>query len=335
MQLRFVHASGESYRARASRPVTDRRRFVVSAAATLLLGRGRASRAQLSGKIYRIGWLVTDPRPFPQPRLDALRELGWVEGRNLLIEPRNAASDAELPALAAELVKSKVDLIMSSGTPATRAARDATQKIPIVFTLGSDPVARGLVASLARPGANVTGFLFGLYGEKQVQVLKDALPRVVRVVVPGGNEIPSIVSAAKALAMQVLAVDLRRPEDIGPFYAQARRLRADAVLITNIAWFRAHLERLGADATANGLPSISHQRAFAEAGGLLSYGPAPNQDSPRVAAQADKIFRGANPAEIPVEQPTKFDLVINLKTAKALGLTIPQTVLLRADRIID
>ena len=331
MQLRFVHASGESYRARASRPVTDRRRFVVFAAATLLLGRTRASRAQLSGKIYRIGWLVTGPRPFPQPRLDALRELGWVEGRNLQIEPRNAASDAELPALAAELVKSKVDLIMSSGTPATRAARDATQKIPIVFNLGGDPVARGLVASLARPGANVTGFLFGLYGEKQVQVLKDALPRVVRVVVPGGNEIelPGILRAAKALAMQVLEVDSRRPEDIGPFYAQARRLRADAVMITNIAWFRAHLERLGADATANGLPSIGYQREFAEAGGLLSYGPAPNQGNPRVAAQADKIFRGANPAEIPVEH-----LVINLKTAKALGLTIPQSLLLRADEVI-
>jgi putative ABC transport system substrate-binding protein len=307
----------------------------VLAAVTPLLGHTRVSRAQQPGKTYRVGYLVEGARPFPASRLNALRELGWVEGRNLQIDARHATSQDALPALAADLVKSKVDLIMTQGTPATLAARDATQKIPIVFTLGGDPVARGLVASLARPGGNVTGFLGGLYGEKQMQTLKDALPRVLRVVVPGGNELPGLLRAAKALAMQVLEIELRRPEDIDPFYAQARKLRADAVLITDIAWFAPHLQRLGADATASGLPSIGYERLFAEAGGLLSYGPAPYQDGLRVAAQADKIFRGANPAEIPVEQPTKFDLMVNLKAARTLGVTIAPGLLQRADEVIQ
>ena len=322
----------------ACRPVTDRRKFVVFAATALLLGRTRISRAQpSSGKIYRIGWLARSSRQFQQARLDALRELGWVEGRNLRIEPSNAASDAELPALAAELVKSKVDLIITDGTPATLAARDATQKIPIVFSLGTDPVARGLVASLARPGANVTGYFFGVYGEKQMQVLKDALPRVVRVAVAGGNdyERPGILRAAKALAMQVVEVDLRRPEEISPFYAQARKLQVDAVLITDVAWFRPHLGSLGAEATASGLASIGYRREFAEAGGLLSYGPTSNQDNPRVAAQVDKILRGANPAEIPVEQPTKFDLVVNQRTATSLGVIVPTAVLVQAQAVFE
>ena len=219
----------------------DRRTFVGLTAGALLLGHVRDLHSQGAGKVYRIGWLVTGPRYFPQTRLDALRELGWIEGRNLQIEPRHAASDAELAALAAELVRIKVDLIMTSGTPATLAARDATQKIPIVFSVGGDPVARGLVASLARPGTNVTGFVVGLYDEKQVQVLKDAMPGVVRVAVPGGpdHDLAAIQRAAKALGMRVLEVDLLRPEDIGPFYTRARKIGADAVVIPNVAWFRA------------------------------------------------------------------------------------------------
>ena len=264
-----------------------------------------------------------------------MRNLGWVEAQNVKIEPRYADREDRLPALAAELVRIKVDIIMTNGTPATRAAREATKTIPIAFVLGSDPVENGFVASMARPGGNLTGFAIGLYGEKQMEILKEALPRVSRIAVPNSSENAGISRAAKALGVQVQYIKMRSPEDFGPFYTAAETARADAVLIPNIAWLGAHLERIATEANRGHLPAIGYRRIFAESGGLMSYGPTPFQEYARVAAQVDKILRGTKPADIPVEQPTKFDLVINLKTAKALGLTIAPSVLLRADEVIQ
>jgi len=315
--------------------------------AFVLLAAPLAAGAQQGERVYRIGLLSEGAHPLSKPIAEALRELGWIEGKNLKFERRSADRGDQLPSLAAELVRLKVDLILTNGTRAARAAKEATKAIPIVFNLGEDPVANGLVASFARPGGNLTGFVIGLYDEKALEVLKEALPALRRVAypAPGGpgaderraraERFAGLHAAARALGVEVQGIPVQGPSDLDGFFAAARRAGADAVLVANIAWFRPYLERIGAASAKSRLPAIGYDRQFAESGGLLSYGPMPLQNVPRLAAQIDKILKGAKPADLPVEQPTKFELAINLKTAKALGLTIPPSVLGRADQVIE
>ncbi len=305
------------------------RRIFVSLVMCGLLLRPDDLRAQRAGKVYRIGWLREGVLPIAKPFWDAMRDFGWVEARNVVVEARYAENPNQLPALAAELAQMQVDVIMTNGTPAAKAAKEATATIPIVFTLAGDPVERGLVASMAKPGGNMTGFALGLYGEKQVQIIKEALPGASRIAVPNSDESPGIVRVAKGLGVQVQDFVLRGPEDFEPFCIAAKTAKADAAVIPNIAWYGPHLERIAALVVQYRLPAIGYRRIFAESGGLLSYGPTLFQDAPRVAAQVDKILKGAKPADLPVEQPTTFELVINMRTAKSLGLTIPQALLLR------
>ena len=298
-----------------------------------------AAEAQQAEKVFLIGTL-REVADLPPLFVEALRELGWIEGRNFKLEKRNAGRREQLPALAAELVRLEVDLIFTGGTPATRAAKDATKTIPIVFSLADDPVATGLVASFVRPGGNLTGFAHGVYDAKLLEVLKEALPGASRVAYPAparevGGRSERLQAAARVLGVDIRGIEVQRPKDFDSFFAAVKRRGDDAVLVPNVAWFRPHLRRIGIAAARSRLPAIGYDRQFAEAGGLLSYGPPVLQSAPRVAAQIDKILKGAKPADLPVEQPTKFELVINLKTAKALGLTPPPSLLLRADQVIE
>ena len=316
----------------------DRRTFLGALAGGLITA-PLAAEAQEGGRVYRIGVLREGPDPLSKSFVDAMREFGWVEGQNLKIERRNAARRDQLPALATELVRLKVELIVTAGSPATRAAKDATKAIPIVFNLATDPVESGLVASLARPGGNLTGFALGVYDEKCLEVLKEALPGVRRVAYPVPAGVPrerfaTLNAAARALGVEIQGIPLQGPNDFDGFFAAARHAGAGAILVENIAWFRPYLERIGAASAKSRMPAIGYDRPFAESGGLLSYGPA-LQNAPRLAAQIDKILKGAKPGALPVEQPTKYDLTINLRTAKALGLTIPPSLLQRADHVIE
>jgi len=242
-------------------------------------------------------------------------------------------------------VRLNVDLIFAFGTLAALAAKDATKTIPIVFRLGDDPVANGLVASFAHPGGNITGFAVGLYEDKLLEILKEALPRASRVVyaIPGdaralafeSRRQARMTTAARALGVELRRIEVQRPPDFDGFFAEAKRQGADAALVPNIVWFRPLLDRIGAAAARSRLPAIGYDSLFAVSGGLLSYGPVAVESSPRLAVQIDKILKGTRPADLPVEQPTKFELVINMKTAKALGLTIPQSLLVRADQVIE
>jgi putative ABC transport system substrate-binding protein len=315
----------------------DRRVFI---AGTLgLIAAPVAAEAQQGERVYRIGWLSEGPPSFSRPLAAALRELGWVEGKNLRFEIRSADGGDQLPSLAGELVRLKVDLILTIGTRAARAAKEATQAIPVVFNLGEDPVANGLVASFARPGGNLTGFVVGLYDQKALELLHEVLPGVRRVAYPAaqgpGERYAPLHAAGRALGIEIQGIPVQGPSDFGGFFVAARQAGARAVLVENIAWFRPYLTNIAAASVKSRLPAIGYYRQFAEAGGLLSYGPAQFENVPRLAAQIDKILKGVKPADVPVEQPTQFDLVVNLRTAKALGLTIPPAVLARADEVIQ
>ena len=309
-------------------------------AALSLLAAPLAAEVQEAAKVYRIGELRQGPSLPSKPFTDAMRELGWIEGQHFKVERRNADRQDQLPALAAELLRLKVDLILAGGTPATRAAKAATKTIPIVFSLADDPVGSGLVASFARPGGNLTGFTAGVYDEKLLEVLKGTVPGAMRVAYAApaqesGTRPERLNAAARVLGVEIRPIVVQGPKDFDRFFASARDLGSDAVLVPNVAWFRPHLERIGFAAAKSHLPAIGYDRGFAQSGGLLSYGPAPLQNVPRIAAQVDKILKGAKPGDLPVEQPTRFEFVINLKTAKALGLTIPPAVLARADEVIQ
>jgi ABC-type uncharacterized transport system substrate-binding protein len=299
----------------------------------------RVGKASPTGKVYRIGCLSEGAWASEPAILEALRGLGYVEGHNLVVERRYAQQGEPLPALAAELVTHQMDLIMTNGTQAAQAAHQATTTIPIVFILGSDPVRSGLIASYARPGGNLTGMVIGLYGEMHLAMLKEALPGMVRVacLVRAHPEHPDWVSfadTARKLGVELLNMDVPGPEGFDDFFAAARRAGADAVVVPNIVWFAPHLKRLGQLATQSGFPAIGYNRAFAEGGGLLSYGQHWGDTFARFAAQVDKLLKGAKPADVPVEHPMRFELVINLKTAHALGLAMPPTLLLQADEVI-
>jgi len=309
-----------------------------------------AAAAQQAGKVHRIGCLsAADARSIMhlvEAFRQGLRELGYVEGKDIVIEYRFAEGRYErLPALAADLVRLKVDVILAASPPTHQAAKDATKTIPIVMAAAIDPVETGLVASLARPGGNITGLTWTAGPEivgKQLELLKEAVPKVSRVAVlwnPTNHSHPLILGEAK-VAARSLGVQLQLPEARGPdqferALAAATRERAGALFILRDPMFYLHRTRLAELATKSQLPAIGVWGEFVEAGGLMSYGPSLPDLWRRAATFVDKILKGAKPADLPVEQPTKFELVINLKTARALGLRIPQSVLIRADQVIE
>jgi len=277
-----------------------------------------------------------------------LRDLGYVEGRNVVIEYRDAEGKHErLPALAAELVALKVDVIVAPPTPAALAAKQATRTLPIVFFSVSDPVSSGLVTSLGRPGGNVTG-LSDLTPElvgKCLEQLKQAVPGVSRAAVlwqPGAfgertekDLLKAAEVAARALGVRLQFVEARGPDDFDRAFSKMTSARADALTVLPTAMFVSERRRLVDLAAKNRLPTVFPYRESVDAGGLMSYGPNLADMYRRAATYVDKILKGAKPGDLPVEQPTKFELVINAKTAKALSLTIPQSVLLRADQVIQ
>jgi putative tryptophan/tyrosine transport system substrate-binding protein len=320
-----------------------------SIAALIALGGGsRAARAQPTAKIARIGFLSFNSGGDPRGRdgfARGLRELGYIDGRNIVVEYRDADGKAErLAALAAELVALKVALIVAPSTPAAQAAKQATMTIPIVFAGAADPVADGFVVSLALPGGNVTG-LSNLGADlvgKRLELLKQAVPRLTRVAVLWGlapgrtaeDMLKSAGIAARALGIQLQLVEVPGPADLDRAFTEMTRARADALTILPVATFFSERKQIIEMAARNRLPAIYTSRVFVADGGLMAYGADLPELLRRAASYADRILKGARPSELPVEQATKFELVINRTTAKALGLTIPQTVLLNADEVI-
>ena len=325
------------------------RRAFIGAMTGGLLAAPLVAEAQQPTRTARVGTLSLAAGP--NPNMDVfpgLRELGWVEGQNLVIEHRWAAGQEEkLPALATELVRLKVDIIVTSTTLATQAAKHATTTIPIVFTFVADPVGSGLVASLARPGRNITGVTTLSAGlvAKRMELLKAMAPEARRMAIlwqPGGvgeetaqNMRQEIDVAAQAMKVQVRFIEARRPEDLERAFASMREARVGALLVFPSSMAFEARQRVVEHVTKSRLPTMFPWREGAEAGGLASYSTNFPDMFRRAAAYVDKILKGAKPADLPVEQPTKFELVINLKTAKTLGLTIPPSLLARADEIIQ
>ena len=314
---------------------------------TLLFGLCFWAKAQDQKKIPRIGILAGGSASSDSPRVQAflrgLRELGWVEGRNLMIEYRYADGQLDrLNKLAAELVTNRVDVIVAQAPAAVRAAKRESNATPIVMAHGGDPVAQGFVASLARPGGNVTGisnFSAELSG-KRLELLKEAFPKTSRVAVIWNPDAPGPVLGFKELEIAAKVVDVpleslpvRGPKDFERAFRAARD-RAGGLLVIQDVVTVTHLKQIVKLATAHRLPAIYMEREWAEAGGLMSYGVNQNDLHRRAATYVDRILKGAKPADLPVEQPTKFELIINLKTAKEIGLTIPPNVLARADKVI-
>jgi putative tryptophan/tyrosine transport system substrate-binding protein len=299
-------------------------------------------------KIARIGFMRAagpNEKDFDAFR-SGLRALGYVESQNIVIEQRYAAGAYDrLGELAAELVRLKMDVIVVDGLPAAKAAKAATADIPIVFTLAVDPVADGLVASMARPGANLTGLTFSVgyqLAGKRVELLKDIKPDLVRLAVLKNPDHPAsspflseAERVAKVLGLTVRTFDARSPGDLPAAFAAMVEWRADGVITLNDGMLYSQRERVVMLAQENRLASLHPETAFVEAGGLVSYGPSLPDLFLRAATYVDKILKGAKPADLPIEQPTKFELVVNLKTARALGLTISRDFLLRADEVIE
>jgi putative ABC transport system substrate-binding protein len=284
----------------------------------------------------------------PEPRaafLQGLRDLGYVEGHNLLVESRYAAGDlGRLDQLAVELARLKVDVIVAAPTQVTQAAQRATKTIPIVMPVSRDPVGAGLVASLARPGGNVTGLaaLGPALDAKQVQLLRELLPGASRIALlwngsspAGARHVSQMNETARGLGVQLQPLEVRGPEDCERAFAAAAKQRAGAIVVTDDALLFAHRARIAQLALAARLPGMFLWKEYAEAGGLIACAPDMLDLYRRAATVVDKILKGAKPAGLPVEQPTKFVLVVNLKTAKALGLTIPRSVLVRADQVLQ
>jgi ABC-type uncharacterized transport system substrate-binding protein len=277
--------------------------------------------------------------------IDGLRDLGYVEGRNITIEHRSSEGNYDrLPELAAELVRLKVDVIVVPATRNVIVAKQATQTIPIVMAGTADAVGFGLVTSLARPGGNVTGIstLGPEIVGKQLALLKEISPRVSRVAVLGNpandgyaRVLEELTPAAKSLGMSLQILNARRPDDLAPAFAAATREHAGALFVFTDGMFLLHRKRIIDLAAKHRMPTMYGTSEFADYGGLVSYGPSMSDGFRRAATYVDKILKGAKPGDLPIEQPTKFELVINVKTAKALGLTIPPSVLGRADQVIE
>jgi putative ABC transport system substrate-binding protein len=323
------------------------RKIFYLALCALLFALCVSSQARQQVKIPRVGYLSASSASEASPRTDAfrqgLRELGYLEGKNLVLEFRYAEGKFDLlPALAAELVRLDVDVIVTAGPSVTLPVKKATAVIPIVMTNDSDPVGAGVVASLARPGGNITG-LTSLARElsgKRLELLKEILPRLSRAAILGISDIPGNAQtlketeiAAATLGVQTQHLDIRAAKDIEPAFRAASKWRADAVSVLNGP---PHIQRLIPGVAAKSrMPAMYFNPAIIERdGGLISYGPNLNALDRRAATYVDRILKGSKPADLPVEQPTKFELVINLKTAKQIGLKIPPNVLARADRVI-
>jgi putative ABC transport system substrate-binding protein len=328
----------------------DRRAFL-GALTGGLLAVPLGAEGQQAASLPRIGFLNTaslsDPRvpPFLQAFRQGLRELGYVEGQNIAIELRWAEGQYDrLPGLAVELVRLKVNIIVAAGPSAVQAAKQATETIPIVMPAIADPVAMGFVASLARPGGTITG-ISNMQPElvgKQLELLKEMLPKLSRVALLGNPANPGNVplvryaqDAARTLGIRLHPLEARDPREIDSAFAEISRERADAVIVLSDTVLLDSRTRIADHAVRRRLPTVFGASEFTEAGGLLTYGPSISDGYRRAATYVDKILKGAKPADLPIGQPTKFELVINLKTAKALGLTIPPSLLQRADQVIE
>ena len=304
--------------------------------------------AQQPTRSVHIGFLATVPFSTITARTEAfrqgLRELGYVEGENIVIEWRSAEGNQHrLPALAAELVRLNLDVIVTAGSPVTRALKQATSTIPIIMGLDPDPVANGFVASLARPGGNITGLstLATDISGKQLELLKEIVPKLSRVAILGSSTRPGYAQSLKeaekvaaAFRIQCKFVDVKTPDDIETAFRAARTGHAEAVLVLAAPVLNSHRTQIAKLAAKNRLPAINERAEFMDVGGLMVYGASITEMSRRIATYVDKILKGAKPADLPVEQPTKFEFIISLKTAKQIGLTIPPNVLARADRVI-
>jgi ABC-type uncharacterized transport system substrate-binding protein len=321
--------------------------FVLIIGAVLLAHTFNAA-AQQPTKISRIGYIGGAPASAVSARIEAfrqaLRELGYVEGKNIVIEWRSAEGKAErLAALASELVRLKVDAIVTGGATNTRAAKEATHTIPIVMAQDSDPVGSGFVASLARPGGNITGLatLAPQLSGKRLELLKEIVPRLSRAAVLGTSTQPGSAQqlremelAAEAFAVKLQYLDVANLKDIESAFRAASKGRAEAVLVLVSSVILSYQPQIVELATKNQLPAMYPFTEFVDAGGLISYAPNYTDLYRRAATYVDKILKGAKPADLPVEQPTKFEFIINLNAAKQIGLTIPPNVLARADKVI-
>jgi len=325
-----------------------RNKIIYLALGALLFALNFPAEAQQPQKIPLIGRLSPGSPSANPARTEAfrqgLRELEYVEGKNIVIERRSAEGRLDrLPALAAELVRLKVDIIVTAGPAATRAAKEATSTIPIVMTNDSDPVATGFIASLSHPGGNITGlstFAPELSG-KQLELLKEVVPKLSRVAVLGTSTSPSTVHvlkeielAARALKVKFQFLDVQNPEDIESTFRAIKKERAEAVLLLATGPLASQRTQVVDLAVKNRLPAMYPSLDFVEAGGLMSYGTNYTDLDRRAATYVDKILKGRKPADLPVEQPIKFEFIINLKAAKQIGLTIPPKVLSRADKVL-
>jgi putative tryptophan/tyrosine transport system substrate-binding protein len=305
-----------------------------------------ATFAQQPQPIHRIGMLVSGgPSVFIDALTDTLRELGYIEGKNVSIERRFAEGNLDrLPALAAELVRLRVDIIVAQGTPATLVAKQATTSIPIVFCPLSDPVGVGIVASLARPGGNATGtsLMAPDLSAKRLELLRAVVPRLSRIAILWDSANPGMAlrvretkTAADQSGLAFGSVGPRNLEELDAAFAELTKQHPDALLVTTEPFTRRHLTRILEFASSNRIPTMFEDKSYVDGGGLMSYGPNLLDGYRRAVTYVDKIFKGAKPADLPVEQPTKFELTINTKTANALGITFPRSILVRADRAVE
>ncbi len=322
--------------------------IVVNLTAAFILGLFTpplSAEAQQVAKVYRIGILANVSGGIWTPFIEGLRELGYVEGQNITIERRSSEGKYErLPDLAAELVRLNVDVIVAPANENVVAAKRATRTIPIVMAGSVDPVGSGLVASLAQPGGNVTGLSLnapGLAG-KQLQLLKEIVPRVSRVAVlwnptnrAGHALLGEAKVAARSLGVRLQVLEARGPDGFPGAFAAMASERAGALLVFSDGMLLLHRTRIADSAAKSRLPAMYGRREFVDAGGLMSYAPSLGDNLRRAATYVDKILKGAKPADLPVEQPAKFEMVLNLKTAKALGLIIPPSMLVQADQVIE
>lgn len=344
LRKRFLNSCSDNLKSK----IENLKWLGLSVIAFVLVVAGAVAQAQQPKKVPRIGYLsATSPSTNPawtEAFRHGLRELGYVEGKNIVIEYRYAEGKLDrLRELAAELVRLKVDVIVTGGPATTPAVKEATVTIPIVMGFDNDPVGSGFVSSLARPGGNITG-LSALSPElsgKRLELLKEIVPRLSRVAVLGSSTLSGYAQilreveiAAGAFGVQLQHLDVRDPKDIETAFRAASKGRAEAVLVLVSAVLNSHRIQVADLAVKNRLPAVYGQPQYVEDGGLLSYAPSYTDLFRHAATYVDKILKGTKPADLPVEQPTKFELIINLKAAKQIGLTIPPNVLARADRVI-